>query len=576
MKTKVAFKTIHTIVGGLMLILLLTLLLGTMNAFSMGIHYQPNLIMVYTDYGDSREIYTYDDCKNLISLLKQNKEGDNWVNSELTSYIYDGIGNVLTKLIQDAEGVNIKLFTFTYDCDGNCLSTLEQNWEEEQWVDFILETSTYDGTGKIVTKLIEYPAWGDYELHTYSYDHNGNLLVELIDAGYYQMKYTYTYNGAGKRLTWLIEFCDEGTWYNGDFINYFYDAQGNLINHIAMTWYGEELGWVNMSKAIYTNDANGNLLSRIDQWWMWAGGGYWKNTQKIEYEYLPGLVIGHGFSWDQATMEWITGNAGIELALVDQGEKTIFFDGYAYLAEAYYSSGGSLMAEASPYQTVYFGYSPQACVTVSVSVTGGTTPYTYLWDNGVTTASFEACPTESTYYTVTVTDADGCIAQACTKVCVIDVRCGNNLDKVALCHYPPGNPGNCKTLCINMANVPDHLAHGDLLGACGIDHSCTDLKSALAETIPIESEEDTYIKVYPNPTNQTTIITYSINEPGVVSIRMTNVMGQIVKTVFDGYVPENEIQNIEVNLADWQPGIYLLMLQQANGEIITEKLMLQE
>jgi hypothetical protein len=39
-------------------------------------------------------------------------------------------------------------------------------------------------------------------------------------------------------------------------------------------------------------------------------------------------------------------------------------------------------------------------------------------------------------------------------------------DKVAICHIPPGNPGNAHTICIAPSAVPAHLAHGDYCGPC--------------------------------------------------------------------------------------------------------------
>ena len=39
--------------------------------------------------------------------------------------------------------------------------------------------------------------------------------------------------------------------------------------------------------------------------------------------------------------------------------------------------------------------------------------------------------------------------------------------KVTICHIPPGNPSNFHTITVNENAVQAHLAHGDLLGACG-------------------------------------------------------------------------------------------------------------
>ena len=39
--------------------------------------------------------------------------------------------------------------------------------------------------------------------------------------------------------------------------------------------------------------------------------------------------------------------------------------------------------------------------------------------------------------------------------------------KVTICHIPPGNPGNAKTITISESALAAHLARGDYLGACG-------------------------------------------------------------------------------------------------------------
>jgi hypothetical protein len=41
--------------------------------------------------------------------------------------------------------------------------------------------------------------------------------------------------------------------------------------------------------------------------------------------------------------------------------------------------------------------------------------------------------------------------------------------KVVICHIPPGNPDNAKTIEVSADAVPAHLAHGDTLGACPND-----------------------------------------------------------------------------------------------------------
>lgn len=38
--------------------------------------------------------------------------------------------------------------------------------------------------------------------------------------------------------------------------------------------------------------------------------------------------------------------------------------------------------------------------------------------------------------------------------------------KILICHIPPGNPGNAKTIKISVNALPAHLAHGDYCGPC--------------------------------------------------------------------------------------------------------------
>ena len=58
-----------------------------------------------------------------------------------------------------------------------------------------------------------------------------------------------------------------------------------------------------------------------------------------------------------------------------------------------------------------------------------------------------------------------------TTDCPVDCNafpCGNNDNKVLLCHVPPGNPGNELTLCISPKAVAAHLENheGDHCGSC--------------------------------------------------------------------------------------------------------------
>jgi len=52
------------------------------------------------------------------------------------------------------------------------------------------------------------------------------------------------------------------------------------------------------------------------------------------------------------------------------------------------------------------------------NIVGGTAPYTYLWSNGGTTSNISVSPVVTTSYTVTITDANGCITTGSVTVTV--------------------------------------------------------------------------------------------------------------------------------------------------------------
>ena len=47
-------------------------------------------------------------------------------------------------------------------------------------------------------------------------------------------------------------------------------------------------------------------------------------------------------------------------------------------------------------------------------------------------------------------------------------------DKVTICHIPPGNPENAHTIVVGGSAVAAHLAHGDFEGECDGDEGATD------------------------------------------------------------------------------------------------------
>jgi hypothetical protein len=165
---------------------------------------------------------------------------------------------------------------------------------------------------------------------------------------------------------------------------------------------------------------------------------------------------------------------------------------------------------------VFLGYGPQT-VTLNSVVSG--TGNTYSWSPS-TNLSCTTCanpvyaPTTagSTTYTLTVTNSTGCTSTCTITMCAIEARAwilyGNgrnnvNVNKVVVCHIPPGNPNNPQIICISVNAVPAHvpLHGGDNLGPCGA--TC-----GVIGTRPIDEFQGELLEnegfetiVYPNPTS---------------------------------------------------------------------------
>lgn len=162
---------------------------------------------------------------------------------------------------------------------------------------------------------------------------------------------------------------------------------------------------------------------------------------------------------------------------------------------ARFIAGEPVLSDAGEGKTVYLGYQPMASTTLSaMDATGGTAPYTYSWSDGQTGQEITVAPTETTTYTLTVTDAVGNIFTDEVTVCVVDVRSGNNGDKVWVC-MPTGKEGHTNTISVSPNAVESFLARGASLGVCGTV-PCGEIEEASIEN---GFKSASIINAYPNP-----------------------------------------------------------------------------
>ena len=111
-------------------------------------------------------------------------------------------------------------------------------------------------------------------------------------------------------------------------------------------------------------------------------------------------------------------------------------------------------------------------------------------------------------------------------------------------------------------DVPDHLAHGDCIGAC-------DPVTVAGRSMPIgEASETGSILVYPNPARGVVNVALGLNYQRITSIKMYDISGKMVKQI-----SVNGKSNVPITTDKLLPGIYLLKMQ--GDKVITEKILVQ-
>lgn len=206
------------------------------------------------------------------------------------------------------------------------------------------------------------------------------------------------------------------------------------------------------------------------------------------------------------------------------------------------------------------------CADLTATASGGFPPYDFQWSTGDTTQDITVCPTVTTVFSVAA-DASGCLSEEdSVTVFVADSLCGNNNNKVVICHIPPGNPSNAHEICISANAVLTHLAHGDYLGPCA--------DSLLIDSLDFQVQSSqVFLTSYPNPLSQSTIITFSVPTPGSVALTIPSVNSLNVVKLYEGYAEANTFYTVEFNAQNIPSGIYFYQLITTTG-IYTKKLVI--
>lgn len=152
-------------------------------------------------------------------------------------------------------------------------------------------------------------------------------------------------------------------------------------------------------------------------------------------------------------------------------------------AEVEIAEADALQLVMSEDKLVYTGYGTTCTTLSAASISGGSGNYTYVWSTGETSETIDVCPSETSSYSLEVTDASGCSISGEVTVTVENVACGNGKgqDKVQLCYLG-------KSICVALPAVETHLRKGAVLGSC-------------SNSVAIQA-----VAVAPNPANNFTTL----------------------------------------------------------------------
>lgn len=196
---------------------------------------------------------------------------------------------------------------------------------------------------------------------------------------------------------------------------------------------------------------------------------------------------------------------------------------------------------------VYVGYGESNCITIAPEmISGGIGNYLYEWNTGDTSESIYVCPEETTTYTLTVTDENGCVQTETLTVIVEDVNCGNNpwIEKVAVCFKG-------KSLCVSKYAVPHLLQKGAVLGSCSNE----------PDEIPIAS-----LYLVPNPVRYAAALVVNSNKRTKLELHVYDLNGQLKQHIKN--VKVNVGYNLKtINFSRLSRGIYIVKVLENGQEV---------
>jgi trimeric autotransporter adhesin len=218
--------------------------------------------------------------------------------------------------------------------------------------------------------------------------------------------------------------------------------------------------------------------------------------------------------------------------------------------------------------------------TASASANGGTAPYTYTWSNGSTSSSLNALAAGT--YTATATDANGCVAS--TNAVTISEPTALSSSATATNASSAAATDGAVNISVSGGTSPytytwSNGANTQNLAAVGVGtysvtitdaNGCTSNQSATVSspTALDLNNANINISMFPNPAENSSVLTVSLLTSSDVNIQISNVVGQVVTTINDANVINGQYT---INTSEFAAGVYMVRVS-AGKESATYRL----
>jgi hypothetical protein len=105
-----------------------------------------------------------------------------------------------------------------------------------------------------------------------------------------------------------------------------------------------------------------------------------------------------------------------------------------------------------------------------------------------------------------------------------------------------------------------------------VAHSITVGVEMVDNQIP---EAFTLLPAYPNPFNPSTNIQYTLNKAGITSLKVYNILGQLVKTLVDNVHQSAGTYKVNVDMAGATSGVYFYVLEQGQDRVAQKMVLMK-